>query len=218
MPYAMTVFGSELIDQCFRYHAATLGEALLGAKRRLVGFGPNGSGATGWDSRRLVMDALAKAVSPKGSDLAAERLEHLALFNLIGDPLLTLHFPRETQIAAQQSARAGDQILISGTSPCSGDCTVELVADQDADDSCKQRSHFDPSADALADYQHIYEQANRPPLSSTETTVAAGHFTISLDIPPTATGRCKLRAFVAGATDCAIGSTTIEIEPSAGVK
>jgi hypothetical protein len=213
MPYAMTVFGSELIDQCFRYHAATLGEALLGAKRRLVG-----TGSTGWDSRRLVMDALAKAVGPNGSDLAAERLEHLAIFNLIGDPLLTMHFPHEMQIAAPQSARAGDQILISGTSPCSGDCTIELITDQDNDNASKQRSHFDPSADALAEYQRIYEQANRPPLCSTLTTVAAGRFTGSLQIPPTVGGNCKLRAFVSSTTNCAHGSTAIEIEPSAGVK
>ena len=29
MPYAMTVFGSEMLDQCFQSHAATLGEAML---------------------------------------------------------------------------------------------------------------------------------------------------------------------------------------------
>jgi hypothetical protein len=209
MPYAMTVFGSELIDQCFRYHAATLGEALLGAKRRLVG-----TGSTGWDSRRLVMDALAKAVGPNGSDLAAERLEHLAIFNLIGDPLLTMHFPHEMQIAAPQSARAGDQILISGTSPCSGDCTIELAVDQDGEDSCKQRSRFDPSTDGLAEYQRSYEQANHPPLGSVETKVGAGRFTVSLNIPPTAGGHCKLRAFGAGAGDCALGSAAIEVRPS----
>ncbi len=209
MPYAMTVFGSELIDQCFRYHAATLGEALLGAKRRLVG-----AGSTGWDSRRLVMDALAKAVGPNGSDLTAERLEHLAIFNLIGDPLLTLPFPREMQVSAQASAGAGNQILVSGTTPCSGDCTIELVADQDADDSCKQRGQFDPSADALAEYQRSYELANHPPLGSAETKVGAGRFTVSLNIPPTASGHCKLRAFVVGAGDCALGSAAIEVRPS----
>ena len=208
MPYAMTVFGSELIDQCFRDHAATLGEALLGAKRRLVG-----AGSTGWDSRRLVMDALAKAVGPKGSDLTAERLEHLALFNLIGDPLLTLHVPQEMQIAAPQSARTGDQIRISGTSPCSGECTIELAVDQDGDDSCKQRSSFDPSTDALTEYQRSYEQANHPPLGSTQTAIAAGNLSVFLEIPPKASGRCKLRAFVAGASDCALGSTAIEIRP-----
>ena len=208
MPYAMTVFGSELIDQCFRYHAVTLGEALLGAKRRLVG-----TGSTGWDSRRLVMDALAKAIGPKGSDLAAERLEHLAIFNLIGDPLLTMHFPREVQIAAPQSARAGDQILVSGTSPCSGDCTIELVTDQGADDSCQRRSHFDPSTNALAEYQRSYTEANHPALGSAQTAIAAGNFSVSLEIPPTASGHCRLRAFVAGAGDCALGSTEFEIRP-----
>ncbi|HKD37151.1 MAG TPA: C25 family cysteine peptidase, partial [Pirellulales bacterium] len=102
MPYAMTVFGSEMIDQCFRNHAATIGEAMLRAKRRMVD-----AGQSGWDSRRLLMDALAKAASPAGSDLAAERFEHLSLFNLIGDPLLALRFPKDLEIAAERTIAAG---------------------------------------------------------------------------------------------------------------
>jgi hypothetical protein len=204
MPYAMTVFGSELIDQCFREHAATLGEAILGAKRRLVGSVPGGM-----DSRRLVMDALAKAASPAGSDLAAERLEHVALFNLIGDPLLQLHFPQEIKITVRDSATAGEAVALSGKSPCRGRCTIELVMDQD--DSYKPRSRFDSSADALSDYQRAYERSNHPPLCSTEMIVEPGDFNATLEIPPTVSGRCKLRAFVAGSNDCALGSTTIEV-------
>ena len=95
------------------------------AKRRSVA-------ARDWDSRRLVIDALAKAVSPQGSDLAAERFEHLHLFNLIGDPLLGLHFPRAMGVAATSSATAGSVVSVSGQAPCDGACTIELVADHDA--------------------------------------------------------------------------------------
>ncbi len=209
MPYAMTVFGSELIDECFRNHTATLGEALLSAKRRLVG-----ADQSGLDSRRLVMDALAKAASPQGSDLAAERLEHVALFNLIGDPLLQLNLPHEMKLMSKTAAQTGGAITLSGNSPCRGRCTIELAADQDSDDLRQQRSRFDATADALAEYQRTYERANHPPLSSTELTVEAGDFKTIVDIPPTVSGRCKLRAFVAGSNDCAVGSTTIEIRPS----
>ncbi len=209
MPYAMTVFGSELIGECFGDHAATLGEALLNAKRRLVG-----ADRSGLDSRRLVMDALAKAASPQGSDLAAERLEHVALFNLIGDPLLQLHLPHEMTLTSKAAAAPNEAVALSGNSPCRGRCTIELVADQDSNDSCRQRSRFDATADALTDYQRNYERANHPPICSTELTVEAGDFKTSLEIPPTVSGRCKLRAFVAGPNDCAVGSSPIEIRPS----
>jgi hypothetical protein len=208
MPYAMTVFGSEMIDQCFRVHAATLGEAMLGAKRRTVGVGQ-----TELDSRRLIIDALAHAVSPAGSDLAAERIEHLALFNLIGDPLLQLHYPRAMEITAERSATAGSRLAISGRSPCDGACTIELIADHDDADAARLRQQYDSSPDALGQYQRAYQQANRPPLCSTETLAQAGQFTAALAVPPTAPGRCRIRAFVSGATDCALGSTAIEIRP-----
>ncbi len=206
MPYAMTVFGSEMIDQCFRDHAATIGEAMLGAKRRMVD-----AGQTGWDSRRMLMDALAKAASPAGSDLAAERFEHLQLFNLIGDPLTALRFPKEMAIKSNRSAVAGETIAISGQSPCDGRCTIELTPDHD--DAGAPRRNFDDSDTALAEYQRLYREMNHPPRATIEAPVEQGKFAATLVIPAKTAGRCKIRAFVAGNGDCAAGSTTVEISP-----
>jgi Peptidase family C25 len=207
MPYAMAVFGSEMIDQCFRFHAATVGEAMLEAKRRMVG-----AGQTPWDSHRLLMDAVAKAASPQGSDLAAERLEHLHLFNLIGDPLLALHFPREMELTAERSATAGDKLEVSGRSPCEGHCTIELVADHDAADAAQPRQKFESTDEALRDYQRRYCQMNHPPLATAEATVESGRFAAALPIPSTAAGRYRLRAFVQGNRDCALGSTAVDVQ------
>ena len=208
MPYAMAVFGSEMIDQCFRFHAATVGEAMLEAKRRMVG-----AGQAQWDSRRLLMDALAKAASPQGSDLAAERLEHLHLFNLIGDPLLALHFPREMELTAERSAIAGGRLAISGRSPCDGRCTIELVADRDAADAAQPRQKFDSSDQALAHFDDLYRQMNHPPLATAEATVERGQFITALRIPSTVAGRYRIRAFVAGTCDCALGAAAIDVQP-----
>jgi hypothetical protein len=207
MPYAMTVFGSEMIDQCFRDHAATIGEAMLGAKRRMVG-----AGGTPWDSRRLLMDALAKAASPAGSDLAAERFEHLHLFNLIGDPLLALRFPKELEVSAVRSAVAGGVVHVSGKAPCDGRCTIDLVADQDEPSATQPRQKFDDSDNALAAYQRLYRQLNHPPLATIETPVDHGKFAAALAIPLGATGRCKIRGFVVGNRDCAAGSAAVEVQ------
>jgi hypothetical protein len=210
MPYAMTVFGSEMIDQCFRDRASTIGEAMLGAKCRMIR-----AGQAGWDSRRLLMDALAKAASPPGSDLAAERFEHLQLFNLIGDPLLTLRFPKEMEVTAERSALAGDRIPISGHAPCDGRCTIELVSEHDAGEGTALRQKFDDSDDALAAYQWRYRAMNHPPQAAVETAVERGKFAATLPIPENSAGRFKIRAFVAGKCDCAAGAVTLQVNKTA---
>ncbi len=116
MPYGMTVLGAELCDELFVYHTATLGDALLRAKRRSVeADGPN------WSPRRLMLDALGKSLMPAGADLAAERREHLYLFNLLGDPLLRLRYPRTVAVQADRQAAAGSLLNIAGRSPVDGD-------------------------------------------------------------------------------------------------
>jgi hypothetical protein len=207
MPYAMTVFGSEMIDQCFHDHSATIGEAMLGAKRRMVG-----AGQSRWDSRRLLMDALAKAASPAGSDLAAERFEHLHLFNLIGDPLLTLRFPKDVEITAERPAVSGRKIAVSGHAPCDGRCTIELVSDHDDASATGPRQKFDDSDDALAGYQRRYREMNHPPVAKIDAAVEHGRFAAALTIPTSATGRYLIRAFVAGKDNCAAGAATVVVK------
>jgi len=80
MPYAMTILATALMDQCFNERCPTLGEALLRAKHELMKE-PSES-----DQRRTMLDSIAAAISPAPKKLAAERAEHLLLFNLIGDP------------------------------------------------------------------------------------------------------------------------------------
>ncbi len=202
MPYAMTVFGSEMIDQCFKYHAATIGEAMMGAKRRMVGVG-----VKQWDSRRLLMDALAKAASPKGSDLDGERADHLHLFNLIGDPLVALRFPRDLELTVERS-KTGDQLNVTGRSPCDGRCTIELVAEDDDAATTQPRREYDSSDEALKAYRRSYVLMNHPPLATTEIVTKAGTFTASMRVPSSA-GHYRIRAFVAGKDECAAGAATL---------
>lgn len=200
MPYAMTVFGSEMIDQCFKYHAATIGEAMMGAKRRMVGVGQKQ-----FDSKRLLMDALAKAASPNGADLEGERTDHLHLFNLIGDPLVALRFPREMELTADRSATTTGELIVKGRSPCDGVCTIELIAD-DEPNSGPPRREFEFSDKALRDYQRLYRQMNHPALASTEVETKSGGFSAQLPLPADATGPLRVRAFVVGRDSCAAGS------------
>ncbi|MEX2092938.1 MAG: C25 family cysteine peptidase [Pirellulales bacterium] len=88
MPYGNTVLGCELLRATFTDRAATLGEVWMRAQQHtLVSAPPN-------DSLRTSIDALARGVSPPPVDLAAERREHVLLYQLLGDPLLRLNYPR----------------------------------------------------------------------------------------------------------------------------
>jgi hypothetical protein len=206
MPYGMTVFGAELLNEVFQCHAATIGEAILHAKRRSVGVESGGT------SSRWLIDALAGAVSPPGSDLAAERREHVHLFNLLGDPLLRLRYPQQLALEAPSGAVSGGRIIVSGQSPVGGAGVIEIVADRRAASAqAAARQKFDGSADALATYQRSYQAANDSRLCSCDAAVQDGRFTATLDIPPGSAGRYCVRAFIAGEKDCALGTANLEI-------
>jgi hypothetical protein len=48
---------------------------------------------TSKDQLRATLDGMAEVLSPPPVDLAAERREHVLMYQLIGDPLLRLHRP-----------------------------------------------------------------------------------------------------------------------------
>ncbi len=91
MPYAMAVLGCELMEQFFGAQPATLGRALVEAKRRTLS-------TAGEGSARAAVDALAMLINP--ADPRDELIEHLWLFNLLGDPLLRLRQPRPIELSA----------------------------------------------------------------------------------------------------------------------
>lgn len=98
MPYGNTVIGYELLRSCFQDEPPTLGDMLRIAQRRVLT-------ATANDQLRATLDSMATAFSPPPVDLASERLEHVLMYQLIGDPLLRLHRPA-TRVAQASAADA----------------------------------------------------------------------------------------------------------------
>ena len=98
MPYAMAVLGNGLLEQHFVSQRETLGEVFLHAKRGLVAEPSEAEELGPLAKNRQLLDMLAHAVSPKPSLVEAERREHLALFNLIGDPLLAIRHPKRLEL------------------------------------------------------------------------------------------------------------------------
>jgi hypothetical protein len=210
---------------------STLGHAILAAKRATMGKGPSSSaavsdaptgdktaapsGATPFN-RRASMDALARILSPAPADLSAELEEHLDLFNLLGDPLLTLRHPAPVTLQVPASAGAGERLEVSGVSTVSGIATIELVVRRD-------RLRFDPPprdkyplrANDHAESNSTYRLANDPCWTGVTVKVIAGQpFQVQLAVPDAAHGACHVRAYVSSARDFAAGAADVEIARS----
>jgi hypothetical protein len=97
MPYGNTVLGYELLRACFQDRPVHLGEIVRLAQRRSLS-------ESEADSLRSSIDKIAAGLSPPPVDLAAERREHVWMYQLLGDPLLRLRRPREgnPRIAGQE--------------------------------------------------------------------------------------------------------------------
>jgi hypothetical protein len=88
MPYGNAVLGCELLRSALANRVTTLGEVWMRAQVHALAAAPPE------DSLRTSLDALARGVSPPPVDLAAERREHVLLYQLLGDPLLRLNYPQ----------------------------------------------------------------------------------------------------------------------------
>lgn len=204
MPYAMTVMATGLTDELFRNRCETLGEAILRAKQNMLKEPAKG------DQRRAMLDTIAAAISPMPNQLAAERAEHVLLFNLIGDPLLRLRHPKQIELKAPASVVAGRSIELSGTCPIDGRGTLELVLRRDRLPLPRpDRSRYPQNPAELAGFQQIYQRANDRRLKTVDVEVRDGRFVAKLDVPPEAVGECHACMFVESLRDFASGTVDL---------
>jgi hypothetical protein len=209
MPYANAVLGHALLTECFEHDHATLGEVLLCAKRSAASNESQGAD-------RQILDALATAISPVNDQLADERLEHMSLYNLLGDPLLRLARPQPVELKVPSSADAGEEIEIAGTCAVSGRCTVELVCRRDRTTfAAPRRSGFKVSDESLKalDDVYVYARANDQRYAAIDANIIEGRLQTKLYVPETCTGHCHVRVFVEGTKDFAIGAADIYVRP-----
>jgi hypothetical protein len=111
MPYAMSVLGQGLMTETFEIRRKTIGEVILHAKRRLLppasdhraGLATVVAVSTAFElippdvipiTQRMAALRMARLLGTLPANLMQERAEHVALFNLLGDPLLRLRHPR----------------------------------------------------------------------------------------------------------------------------
>ncbi len=205
MPYAMAVMTSGLMDEYFVGRSATLGEAMLGAKRALLADPRE-------DPQRELVEVLARTVSPRPEEMPAERKEHVLLFNLLGDPLLRLPQPEPLELSAAAECRAGEVLRIRLAGPVAGRGVVELVARRDqSKNEVSGRSRFDATAERLAEYSEQHKLANDRTWARWAVELGSEPLECEIEIPAEARGYCYLRAHVAGGEHGALGGREIFI-------
>jgi len=218
MPYAMAVLSNAMIDECFQHHPATLGEIVLKAKRRSVAASaplkaPEGDEPVKIDNRQL-LDALGKMMSPH-PNLEAERKEHLALFNLLGDPLLRIAYPDDVKLEMPEEIHAGEKLPLKITSPLTGKCTLQLVCRRDGlTFDIPSRSEFVPKQEALDALHAVYLRANDHRFTEHLLDIIPGSFAADLPVPAEARGACHVRVFIEGKDRHALGAADVYVHKS----
>jgi hypothetical protein len=204
MPYAMTVLATGLMADCFSRRCETLGEAVLHTKQDMLKEPAAG------DHGRAMLDAIAAAISPLPGQLAAERAEHVLMFNLIGDPLLRLRHPQAIALRAPPCAAPGETVVVTGDCPIAGRGTLDLLVRRDRLPCPRPvRREYPQDARELAGFQEVYRQANDRRLRSMELAVRGGAFSARLKVPDNAVGQCHVCLFVEGQTDFACGAVEL---------
>ena len=212
MPYAMGVMGSAMMDEYFKNRPATLGDAILAAKRRTMQ--PPNEAEPLKDANRLILDGVASIISPSREQMEEERREHLSLFNLIGDPMLRLSYPQEAKLEVARETSPGQKLLIVGSTPLAGSGVLELVCRRDCHKTPPPvRERFDPTDKGLAALHDTYVQSLDRCWGRWALDLPAGRFGTEITIPTECRGPCHVRLLVAGDRAHALGSANLYVKP-----
>jgi len=203
MPYGNAPFAKELLQAIFKERAPTLGHAFTRAKRRTM------MDPKKYDEQRNLIEGMAKiGYETDDAKRKAERIEHLYLYNLLGDPCMRLPHPAQAKLTAPASANAGETITVTIESPVSGSMTLELMAERTPSVSPRQ-------GDSDADFKKTYERSNNwvRAAGSFHTQLKNVPFRQSFKIPrKLKPGRYDLRLWVDCGSGPALGTTAINIQ------
>lgn len=205
MPYAMTLLTSEMLDEYFVQRTSILGDLVLNAKRKMAL--DQGKGF----QRRLVT-AIAKAISPNPNNLLGERIEHLHLFNLFGDPLLRIRQAKAIKVKSPLVAAPGEEIEIEVASDVMGPCVIELACRRgDFVQPIQRRKDFENSDAFMALMNDIYALANQDCFHSHQCRLVQMSEKVRIRIPEDAVNSCVIRCFAQNGTECSVGATVITV-------
>ncbi len=223
LPYSLALFGRGLIEEYFHGDGQTLGELVRRAKVRLKSHQPivPESGelpddATPEERLTAVIDSAAALISPSGDRLDAEREEHIALLNLLGDPLLRVTRSRSADVELPKTKLApGERLSVKVVSPIAGKGRIELTCRRGSTkEPLPARKLEDLSQKQFARLHAEYEKAIDAVWSRTDSDIRQGNNVIELEVPRETRGPLQVRVFVEGKEGHAIGVADAETASS----
>ncbi|MEM8865396.1 MAG: C25 family cysteine peptidase [Planctomycetota bacterium] len=214
MPYGNSVLGLELLTDLFAGDTTTVGEMLAQAKARAITSTP-ASEATDAYKLRQTIEAIAVGFTADALDRKQELVEHVQMYNLLGDPLLRLRRPAPLLLSILPSDSASGHVRIVGASPIAGECCLQIKRrHREAAMIRGNRNEFQLDAETQASYEAAYQEANPPAVVEETFDIDAGSFTVELPYPPGNLADYVLVGSVAGDKQLAVGHATLKGEPS----
>lgn len=200
MPYGNAIAAQGLIQAVYHERAERLGDAWLYAQRELA---TEAAGVEGLETRRRLIDMLAGALTPSAESLPPERLEHVHLYNLLGDPALRLRHPEPMPLTVARGIAPGETLMVEGIAPHAGKLTVAVCPLPGA-----------ATVDAGASRLECYERANAAALARLEIPdQPAGPFRVELAVPASAHGSVRVTARMEGTDGWSTGSAPLLVRP-----
>ncbi|MHC4340753.1 MAG: C25 family cysteine peptidase [Planctomycetota bacterium] len=198
MPYGNGVLAKEMLEAIFRERLPTLGEMMVRAKRRTMRPKEN-------DPGRQFIEALALGYQWDAKKREQERVEHLFLYNLLGDPATRIPLPDAMEIECAEEIEPGGRLTIVGVSPVQGEARFELVAPRRADMPPRK-------GDRPEDFRVAYERANSRTRAETTLRAAKGRVEAQLELPSDLPlGDYFVRVYVSGAEGAAVGARVVKV-------
>ena len=170
-------------------------------------------------SFRETLDRAAKIFDPTASRLDDQLEDHVALFNLFGDPLLRVKFPERCAVEAPEIAYSTKTLPISGVLPNVNGRQTEvrvelLLADFRSPVAKPRRSKtFVESEETRAEFEATYRAANAFVVASSKVATQTERFQANIDVPADFSGECVVRVAATDGERYWIGSRRVLVRP-----
>ena len=176
---------------------------------------------------RRTADSLARAFDPTSARLDDQLEDHRYLFNLFGDPLLRVRFPRRIAFEIPEIGYLNESITVSAEperppadnwsalEPSDAEparVTVELVnLPTRPKVKLVNRSEYSDSDEERIRYQQTFQEANDRVLASAECETSDGAWSVELPLPVETTGTYIVRVLITSPDGTSAGAKRFKI-------
>ncbi len=210
MPYGMSCIGWELMRGCFHLQTRTIGELMLKAKQRALLDEPADEDTR---ANRKLLDQLAVLLNPQNEDLQQERMEHVALLHLLGDPTMQLKYPTRIELDLPSFAEPDSSFLIEGVCPIEADeILVQLAYRRDqVPPQVRGRNEFRDTIEGRMEMDKTYALATAPIIHETRIPLEGGRFRCELKLPSENRAKLVVRCYASNKNHWAAGAKQLTL-------